>query len=173
MLIVLGFYALLVWLVFFKFKLLPYNKLWKTVVWGGAITIGLVVVGALQHYTPTSSKSVVSAFSQKLYPQVSGRVEQVTFTLSPGKVYESEVLSMPMALTQGQLFADSGVDPMDAIAGAKNSYPIRHSFPKDADEYLRRPGGLVSVTVLTDEDNPINILAVILQWIGAWVSYVF
>jgi len=38
---------------------------------------------------------------------------------------------------------------------------------------LRKPGKLAQVTVFTDEGNPINILARILQWISTWLDFVF
>jgi len=312
MVIVLCLYALIVWVVFFKFKLLPYNKTWKGVIWGGAITIAFVVIGALQHYTPSSSSSAVSAFSQKIYPEVSGRVEQVfvqpsvkvakgdklflidprpykydleqkeasfrlakikfedtntlvkkdamakraldankaemdmaeaamklaqyqldntlvkapadgvisistlkegqrvsplisvidftshqdiwitanikqngierikpgqramvTFNISPGVIYDTEVSILPAALTQGQVYAESDVSTIDVILSARNLYPIKLAFPAEADENLRKPGSLASVTIITDEGNPVNVLAVILQWIGAWMGYIF
>ena len=46
MLIVLGLFAFIVWLVFFKFKWLPLNTTWKIVISLTALTIGLVVLGA-------------------------------------------------------------------------------------------------------------------------------
>jgi hypothetical protein len=47
MAIVLALYALIVWLIFFKFKLLPWNRVWKSVVYGIAAAVALFVVGAL------------------------------------------------------------------------------------------------------------------------------
>jgi hypothetical protein len=44
-------------------------------------------------------------------------------------------------------------------------------FPTDAPGYLRRPGTEASITVFTDEDNPINLLAGIVQWIGSKLAY--
>jgi len=45
-------------------------------------------------------------------------------------------------------------------------------FPEDAPAHLRRPGTEASVTVFTDEGNPVNVLANILQWISAWLAYI-
>jgi len=73
-LIVLSLYFLVVWLVFSKFKLLPWNRAWKTIVYGIALAVALIVVGALQHYTPSSQIGVVQASTQKIHPLVSGRV---------------------------------------------------------------------------------------------------
>ena len=44
-------------------------------------------------------------------------------------------------------------------------------FPENAPDYLRRPGTEASITVFTDEGNPINMLAGILQWIASLMAY--
>jgi hypothetical protein len=36
---------------------------------------------------------------------------------------------------------------------------------------LQRPGTDASITVFTDEGNPINMLAAIIQWIGSVLAY--
>jgi len=77
MLIVLGLFTFIVWLVFFKFKWLPLNTAWKVVISVTALTICLVVLGALHYYTPVSRFAVVSSHTQHIYPVVSGRVEEV------------------------------------------------------------------------------------------------
>ena len=82
MLIVLGLFSLIVWLVFFQFKWLPFNRTWKILVSLTALTICLVVLGALHYYTPVSRVAVVSAHTQQIYPVVSGRVEEVFISRS-------------------------------------------------------------------------------------------
>ena len=77
MLIVLSLFFLFVWLIFFKLEWLPWNRGWKVTVYSLALGIALVVVGALQHYTPVSTKAVVSTHTQQIYPLVTGRVEKV------------------------------------------------------------------------------------------------
>ena len=90
MLIVLSVYFLLVWLIFSKLKLLPWNGFWKTTVYTIATAVALVVVGALQYYTPGSKVAVVQADTQKIFPLVGGRVESVevggTQVVSAGEV---------------------------------------------------------------------------------------
>jgi len=76
-LIALGLFSIIVWLVFFKFKWLPFNTTWKVVISITALTIALVVLGALHYYTPMSRVAVVSAYTQHIYPVVSGRVDEV------------------------------------------------------------------------------------------------
>lgn len=77
MLIVLSLFFLLVWLLFIKFRWLPWNRTWKAIVATVALVIALVVVGALQYYTPASQMAVVSAHTQRIYPLVTGRVDGV------------------------------------------------------------------------------------------------
>jgi RND family efflux transporter MFP subunit len=312
MAIVLGVYFLLVWLIFSKLKLLPWNFAWKTVVYGIAIAVGLIVVGALQYITPSSSVAVVQTDIQKIIPLVSGRVETVnvagtqsvsagellfaldprpfqysvdqaeaslelatirlrdattlvtkgaaprasldlygaevsqaqavfdgalfdlenarvmapangivsivvlaegdvvtamqpvmnffhsdelrigasfkqnglekmragmpatvTFPASPGEVYKTEVAFIPSVSVQGQLSTQSVANPLESLLSSTGTYPVLVSFPTDAPEHLSRSGTQASVTVFTDEDSPINILAVVIQWIGAWMNFVF
>ena len=77
MLIVLSLFFLLVWVVFIKFRWLPWNRTWKVIVATVALVIALVVVGALQYYTPASQVAVVSAHTQHVYPVITGRVDKV------------------------------------------------------------------------------------------------
>ena len=74
---------------------------------------------------------------------------------------------------QGQLSSEAVSSPVDALLSSTGMYPVLVSFPIDAPEHLRRSGTQASVTVFTDEDSPINILAVVIQWIGTWMNFVF
>ena len=96
MLIVLSLYFLVVWLVFFKFKWLPYNRTWKTIVWGVATSIALIVVGALQYYTPVSKIAVVQAHTQEIYPLISGRVNKVYVSKSQAVVEGDTLFTIPL-----------------------------------------------------------------------------
>jgi RND family efflux transporter MFP subunit len=312
MLIVLSLYFLIVWLVFIKLKLLPWSRGWKTLVYSIAVTVALVVVGALQHYTPASSIAVVQTDSQQIYPAVSGRVVSVavqntqsvrsgeilfeidpapfqyqvdkftavvtlaeiklddmqtlvrkeaasrrqidraqaeldqaraeladarynmeqaqvrapadgtvmgatleigqyvgpsqgvlnfisadghwiiagvkqnglvriapgqpvsiTFASSPGEIYSSTVALVPTDSVAGQMSVEDVNDPFAAVKQAGNIYPVRVNFPEAADPSLRRGGAIAAATFFTDEGNPINALAKILQWISTWLAYIF
>jgi len=311
MLIVLALYFLVIWLVFFKFKWLPYNKTWKTIVWSIATTIGFIVVGALQYYTPVSKMAVVQAYTQQIYPLISGRVNKVyasksqtvakgdtLFTIdpkpyqyavnkytaalklaklklkdtkilvkkgaapkanidkyqsevdqisaqlknaryeldntvikapangivslailqegqivststgvmnliqtdnvwiatamkqngmarmvtgqpasvifpgAPGNTYSTTVQVIPEGIVGGQITAENN-NLLSALASLENLYPVKFAVPAEASALLRRPGTLATVTVYTDEGNPVNILAKILQWISTWMNFVF
>ena len=312
MLIVLSLYFLAVWLVFFKFKWLPYNRIWKTIVWSIATIIALVVVGALHYYTPVSKMAVVQAHTQEIYPLVSGRVDKVNvsnsqavaagetlftidpkpyqyavdnltaalklaelklkdtrilvkkgaaprtnidkylsevdqiraqlknarydldntvikapasgivslavleegqivsastgvmnfiqkdkvwlaaamkqngmgliaagqqasviFPAAPGNIYSATVLSVPGGVLQGQFTAETTANPLSALNSSENLYPVKIEIPAEAPAFLRRPGTLATVTVFTDEGNPINVLAKILLWISTWMNFIF
>ncbi|WP_146346814.1 HlyD family secretion protein [Falsiphaeobacter marinintestinus] len=77
MLIVLGLYFGIVWLVFSKLKLLPWNGLSKGVVYTGALVIALVVIGALNHTTPSGPVSVQGT-AISIAPNVAGPVTEVS-----------------------------------------------------------------------------------------------
>jgi len=312
MLIVLAIYFLVVWLIFFKLNLLPWNGFWKTLVYSIAVATTLVVVGALQHYTPSSAMAVVQSDTQKIFPLVGGRVESVevagtksvaagellftldarpfqyhvdqaaaalelarirlrdatklvekkaaaratldlysaelaqaqavydsavynlentrivapangvvsivvlhegevvaamkpvmnffhtddvriassfkqngmeklvpgmlatvVFPAAPGKIFEADIAVIPPVSLQGQLTTESVSNPLDALRLSTGQYPVLISFPADAPAHLLRTGTQASVTVFTDEDNPINILAKVLQWLATWMNYVF
>lgn len=76
MVLVLACYFGLVWLIFTKLQLLPWNGFWKSLVYGIAIVIALVVIGALNHTTPTGSFSI-QGVSTNIAPNVSGPVVEV------------------------------------------------------------------------------------------------
>ena len=75
------------------------------------------------------------------------------------------------AAVQGQLTAQDVADPAAALLSTTGLYPVLLNFPEDAPDYLRRPGTEASITVFTDEGNPINMLASIVQWIGSKLAY--
>jgi len=76
MLIVLGLYGFVVWLIFSKFGILPWNRAWKSVIYSVAFLIAVVVLGALNHLTPTGRVSVQGAMIE-ITPNVAGTVTAV------------------------------------------------------------------------------------------------
>jgi len=76
MLIILGIYFGLVWLVFRKLQLLPWNRFSKGVVYAGSLVLALVVIGALNHTTPTGPVSV-QGVATSITPNVAGTVVEV------------------------------------------------------------------------------------------------
>ena len=76
MLIVLGIYALLIYLIFSRLKLLPWTLPWKILVSFGGLIIALVVIGALNYLAP-SGRVVVLGASIEITPNVAGTVTEV------------------------------------------------------------------------------------------------
>ena len=77
MVIILTLYIALVWLLFFKFKWLPWNKLtqWLCLIVGVVILSGFLV--GLQALTPSSSEAVITGRIVEIAPQVSGRITRI------------------------------------------------------------------------------------------------
>ena len=149
MLIVLSVFFAIIWLIFFKLQWLPWNRGWKFSVYTAALVIALVVVGALQYYTPASKMEVVEAQAQQIYPLVSGQVDRV------------DVKGAQPVSSGDKLFS---IDPR----------PFKYAVDKwaDAPAHLREPAKLAQVAVFTGEGNPVNIHAKILQWISTWMGFI-
>lgn len=117
MLIVLGLYFGVTWLVFSKLRLLPWNGASKSIVYGGAVVIALVVIGALNHTTPSGAASVQGAVIN-IAPNVSGPVTEVAVKpnepVSKGDVLfkiddtdlAAEVARLEASLSSAQAAAD-------------------------------------------------------------------
>jgi multidrug resistance efflux pump len=75
--IILGLYALIVWLIFFKFKLLPWNATSQVIV----VTIPVVgmftLIMLLNRFAPSSADVRVIKYTIPIVPQVRGRVIEV------------------------------------------------------------------------------------------------
>lgn len=76
MVIVAVLYAIIVWLVFFKFKLLPWNWLTGTVTVLVGVLLCTVFVGLLSHLAPTGRVTVISHVVE-VTPNVSGQITDV------------------------------------------------------------------------------------------------
>ena len=108
--ILLGIYALLVWLIFIKFKLLPWTTPWKV----GVVIFPVVALATtillLNIFAPTTTDVRVVKYVVPIVSQVKGRVIEVPvennrpvkkgdvlFRVDPAP-YESEVLSLEAKL---------------------------------------------------------------------------
>ncbi len=91
MVIILVLYVSLIWLLFFKFRWLPWNKLsqWICIIVGTVILSGFLV--GLQALTPSSSQAYITGQIVEIAPQVSGRITLVN--IEPNQVLnEGDVL---------------------------------------------------------------------------------
>jgi multidrug resistance efflux pump len=76
MVIVGSVYVVLIWLIFFQFKLVPWNKYWGTSLSLIGIILLAVVVGLLNFFTP-SGRITVQGKVVELTPNVAGLVTEV------------------------------------------------------------------------------------------------
>lgn len=95
----------------------------------------------------------------------------IVFSSAPGEIYQSKVIAITQGLIQGQFFAEDRGRPLDNILGARPLYAVKVAIPESAPDFVKREGTTAGVTVITDQDNPINILAHILQWISSMLAY--
>ncbi|MCT8160693.1 HlyD family secretion protein [Pseudoruegeria sp. SHC-113] len=90
MVLVLGAYFGIIWLIFFKFRLLPWNLFTKGLSVFGGLLIALVVIGALNHTAPSGPVSVQGT-AINIAPNVAGPVTEVA--VKPNQsVAEGDVL---------------------------------------------------------------------------------
>ena len=131
MVIVTALYLAIVYLLFFKFKLLPWNGLTKalTAVVGVTILTGFLV--GLQGLTPSSTQGVISARILEVSPQVSGRIisvevepnivieeGDVLFTIDPVP-FEARVQELEARLKLAEMRRDQYEELVAARAGSE------------------------------------------------------
>jgi multidrug resistance efflux pump len=89
----------------------------------------------------------------------------VNFPALPGQVFEAEVLGVPSAIGDSQVFA-SGQLPQLSDLTMTRLYPVYVSLPDDFPEDLHKIGLAASVTIHTEGAGVVGIVAVVLQWVG-------
>ncbi len=130
--LLLGIYAFFVWLIFFKFKWLPWNTAWQVTV----VIIPIVVLSAmiltLNIVAPSTTDVRVIKYVVQVIPQVRGRVIEVP--VEPNRLVKKGELLFRIDPTQYQndlnvakaklaadeaKFAQAGAGLVDASAGAR------------------------------------------------------
>ncbi len=113
MLIVASLYVLLIWLVFFRFRLLPWNWAWRSISTLLGIMLLLVVIGLLNFFTP-SGRVVVMGRVVEVAPSVSGKVTEILVEPNrpvqkgqalfriDARTYEYEVARLEAALAEAE-----------------------------------------------------------------------
>jgi multidrug resistance efflux pump len=86
MLIVLAIYAVLIWLIFFQLKLLPWSRATQLVIALVGLLIVLVVVGLLNIRTPSGRVTIVARINQ-IAPVVGGIVANIP--VEPNKLIDA------------------------------------------------------------------------------------
>lgn len=139
MLIILGLYAGLVWLIFFRLKLLPWNGGFKSLVWSVALVIALVVIGALNYSTPTGTVSMQGVVTN-IVPNVAGRVTEVAVEPNSNvkegdvlfriddTVFAAEVARLEASLETARSAADQLKEDLKAAEAEIDSLQVQLAF---------------------------------------------
>ena len=131
MVIITVLYLALVYLLFFKFQLLPWNKVSQ----GLVVLIGVIILTGflvgLQGLTPSSVQAAVTGRIVEIAPQVSGRVTEVSvvpnvtvnegdklFAINP-VLYEARVQELQASLELAKLRLRQHTELADASAGSE------------------------------------------------------
>lgn len=149
MLIITTLYLALVYLLFFRFELLPWNKLTK----GLTVLIGVVILSAflvgLQGLTPASVRGTVTGRIVEIAPQVSGRVISVTvepdqqldagdalFSLDP-VLFEARVEELEARLELARLRLEQYEELAESSAGSEFQVQQTAAEVKQLDALLK------------------------------------
>lgn len=129
--IILGVYFGFVYLLFFRFRLLPLNAFTKTIILILGIFIFLTLITGLRIKTPASSQATVTTYIVDIAPQVSGRIDQVLvernqeveegavlFTIDP-TLYQSRVDALEAQISLTRLRAQQFQELAEADAGSR------------------------------------------------------
>lgn len=139
MLIVLSIYAGVIYLVFGKLKLLPWNTTWKSVSAFIGLIIALVVIGALNYLAPSGRVSV-QGYTVEITPNVSGTVisveaeantpmkkGDVLFRIDPTP-FQTEVSRLEAALSEAQTAVTMRQTDLDAVIADIEGLQIQVAF---------------------------------------------
>lgn len=131
MVIIIGLYFALVYLVFFRFRWIPLNVVTKTMIVVLGVFIFLGVITELRTKTPASASATVSTFIIEIAPQVNGRVNQVLvernqvveegtvlFTIDP-TLYQSRVDALEASIALSRLRAEQFEELAEADAASR------------------------------------------------------
>ena len=117
-------------------------------------------------FVDTGQLVIVASIQQKSLQNVrAGDKALVNFPALPGEVFEAQVIAVPSAIGEAQVFA-SGQLPTVGQARMTRLYPVYVTLPGDFPEELRKVGLAASVTIHTDGAGVVGMVAVILQWVG-------
>ena len=113
MVIILALYLVAVWLVFFKFKVLPFNWPWRIVILASGVAVALTFIALINTLVP-QGRVVVYGRVAEIAPSVSGTViavpveanahvkkGEVLFQIDP-KSFESKVRQLEASLADAQ-----------------------------------------------------------------------
>ena len=127
--ILIALYAGICWLIFIKFKLLPWTFVTKVIVYSLPIFGAITLILCLNYYTPITSDIRVLNRSVDINPQILGRVTKVyvksnqevkkgdtLFTLDPDTyIFEIKALEAKLKSSESSLTADT--DKIESARG--------------------------------------------------------
>lgn len=117
-------------------------------------------------FVDTGQLVIVASIQQKSLQNVrAGDKALVNFPALPGEVFEAQVIAVPSAIGEAQVFA-SGQLPTVGQARMTRLYPVYVTLPGDFPEEMRKVGLAASVTIHTEGAGIVGMVAVILQWVG-------
>jgi multidrug resistance efflux pump len=137
--IILAIYGGVIYLVFGRFKLLPWNALWKSVAAVVGLIIALVVIGALNYLAP-SGRVTVHGPVIEITPNVTGTVVNVAVTANtPVKSgdllfqidpvpFQIDVNRLKAALVEAQTAADMRHTDLDAVNAEIDGLQVQLTF---------------------------------------------
>ena len=113
----------------------------------------------------TDQLSIVALFQQKALQSLKiGDPAKINFPAMPGRVFNGEVLGIPVAIGEGQFFA-SGQLPRISGQLMTRLYPVQISIPEEFPAELRKVGVAASVRIYTEKAGIVGIVALALQWV--------
>lgn len=113
-----------------------------------------------------TDKLVIGAqFQQKGLINVKpGDKALVNFPALPGQVFEAQVINIPGAIGNAQMFASGQIPSVQQFTMTR-LYPVFISLPEGFPDELRKVGIAASVTIHTDGAGAVGIVAIVIQWI--------
>jgi multidrug resistance efflux pump len=138
-----------------------------------ALTVGsrVVPLRAAMSFIIADDIAIVGLFSQNGFARIKpGARVELSFVNRPGRVYETKIVDVLRGVGEGQI-AVSGALARVSQFGMTADYPALIAFPPDLDPDFLRLGMVGTATVIAPDAGPIGLLAIILQWVQAYVMY--
>jgi multidrug resistance efflux pump len=137
--LLLAVYAFVVWLVFFKLKLLPWNTTSKVVVFTIPVVGIAVLIQLMNIFTPSSSDVRVINYVVQVVPRVTARVVEVP--VEPNKLVKKGALLLKLDSSQFEIAKQAG----DAkLAEAKARLADAEAGSRELGEALKAAQGQVA-----------------------------
>ena len=139
MVIILAIYGGVIYLVFGRFKLLPWNTTWKSVSATVGLFIALAVIGALNYLTP-SGRVAVQGPTIEITPNVTGTVVKVAITANTRikrgdllfqidpEPFQIEVSRLEAALVEAQTAANIRYTDLEAVKAEIDGLDVQLTF---------------------------------------------